>query len=62
MSAYVVPPKQVVSYLGQNYGAGDTVPGYVPVEKTEPKPKAAKQVIVPPSVGTEGATNGRISP
>jgi len=41
MADYVVPPKCTVSYLGQNYEAGATVPGYKPpVEKAE-KPKEA---------------------
>lgn len=59
---YIVPPKKIVSFLGQNYGAGDIVPGYIlpeiekPVVEVKPKAvKPAKTVIVQQTADTEGA-------
>lgn len=55
---YVVPPKKVISYMGQNYGAGETVPGYVeeakPIVMDKLKKTVAQKTIVPRNADTEG--------
>ncbi len=56
MADYIVPVKCVVSWNGQNYGAGDRVPGYTP--PAAEKPEKQKE----PTKAAEGTVkNGRVS-
>jgi len=63
---YIVPPKKIVSFKGQTYGAGDRVPGYEPVREVKQEVKPSKGKVKPfTNTVADGLTeevhHGRIS-